>query len=55
MGVYLKNIDNKMFPKARLVAKGFEENNKDIPKDSPTCSKEVLHTVIFNSSKTMET
>ena len=46
MGVYLKNIDNKMFPEARLVAKGFEENNKDIPKDSPTCSKEVLCTML---------
>lgn len=42
----LKNIDNKTFPKARLVAKGFEENNKDIPKDSPTCSKEVLRTML---------
>ena len=42
----LKNIDNKTFPKARLVAKGFEENNKDIPKDSPTCSKEVLYTML---------
>ena len=42
----LKNIDNKTFPKARLVAKGFEENNKDTPKDSPTCSKEVLYTML---------
>ena len=28
--------------KARLVARGFEEHNKDIQKDSPTCAKESL-------------
>ena len=42
----LKNIDDKTFPKARLVAKGFEEDSKDIPKDSPTCSKEVIRTML---------
>ena len=32
--------------KARLVARGFEENTSNIPKDSPTCSKESVRTAI---------
>ena len=41
----LKNIDNKTFPKARLVARVLKKII-DIPKDSPTCSKEVLRTML---------
>ena len=32
--------------KARLVAKGFQENTDDLRKDSPTCSKTNLRTVL---------
>ena len=42
-----KDIDNTLVAKGRLVAKGFEEKfNEQIPKDSPTCSKEALRIVI---------
>ena len=41
------NVDNKTVPKSWLVAKGFEEiNHEQIPKGSPTCSKEVLQTML---------
>ena len=33
--------------KARLVARGFEENTTDLPKDSPTVSREAIRFLIF--------
>ena len=43
----LKETPDGVTPKARLVARGFEDfHNKDIPKDSPTCSVESLRTVL---------
>ena len=43
----LKTVEENTVPKARLVAKGFEERyNEQIPKDSPTCSRESLRTVM---------
>ena len=43
----LKQTKDGIRPKARLVARGFEEiNNKQIPKDSPTCGKESLRLII---------
>ena len=42
----MKNVNDKQVPKARLVVKGFEEQNSDILKDSPTCSKEGLRFVL---------
>ena len=42
----MKNVNDKQVPKARLVVKGFEEQNSDIPKYSPTCSKEGLRFVL---------
>ena len=48
----IKTVDDKTIPKARLVAKGFEEiNHEEIPKDSPTCSKEVLRTMIATTAQ----
>lgn len=39
----LKETPDGIIPKARLVARGFEEfHNKDLQKDSPTCSSESL-------------
>ena len=35
-----KIVDSKVKLKARLVARGFEESDMDMPKDSPTCSKQ---------------
>ena len=42
----MKNVNDKQVLKARLVVKGFEEQNSDILKDSPTCSKEGLRFVL---------
>ena len=43
----LKNVDNKTIPKSQLVAKDIEEiNHEQIPKYSPTCSKEVPRTML---------
>ena len=43
MGVFLENVDNITIPKSWLVSKVFEEiNHEQIPKDSTTCSMEVL-------------
>nr|XP_039255142.1 uncharacterized protein LOC120332004 [Styela clava] len=43
----MKQNCDKMFPKARLVARGFEESNlENIEKESPTCCKDSLRTVI---------
>nr|XP_039264060.1 uncharacterized protein LOC120339893 [Styela clava] len=43
----LKNTDKGILPKARLVARGFEDPDIDnVEKDSPTCSKDALRTVI---------
>jgi len=42
-----KETPNGVIPKARLVARGFEEmDNRDIPKDSPTCSTESLRMIL---------
>lgn len=41
-----KNSDGKSYKKARLVARGFEEDTDNIPRDSPTCSKDSLRTVL---------
>ena len=35
--------------KARLVARGFEEDNKNLRTDSPTCSREAMRIVYFVS------
>ena len=43
----LKNVDNKTISKSWLAAKGLEEiNYKQIPKDSPKCSKKVFQTML---------
>ena len=36
----------KVVHKARFVARGFEENNKSLQTDSPTCSKESLRLLL---------
>ena len=35
-----KEVDNVKIKKARLVARGFQEENDDLPTDSPTCNNE---------------
>ncbi len=43
----LKGTPEQIVPKARLVARGFEEKgNDEIPKDSPTCTKESLKLIL---------
>lgn len=43
MGMFVQSVDNITIPKSWLVAKAFEEiNHEQIPKDSTTCSMEVL-------------
>ncbi|XP_064616270.1 uncharacterized protein LOC135480371 [Liolophura sinensis] len=42
----LKENAEGIQPKACLVARGFEELDKDLPKDSPTCSSESLRLII---------
>ena len=37
-----KDTESGIIPKARLVARGFEEENENIIKESPTCSKDAL-------------
>ena len=38
-----KDTESGIIPKARLVARGFEEENENIIKESPTCSRDALH------------
>ena len=43
----MKQSKDGITPKARLVARGFEDfENKNLPKDSPTCASESLRTVL---------
>ena len=35
-----KDTESGIIPKARLAARGFEEENENIIKESPTCSKD---------------
>lgn len=42
----LKDTSEGTIHKARLVARGFEEINRDIPKDSPTCGTDSLRLVL---------
>ena len=42
-----KLVDNEVVTNARLVARGFEEDTARLKKDSPTCSRESVHIVIF--------
>ena len=42
-----KLVDNEVITNARLVARGFEEDTARLKKDSPTCSRESVHIVIF--------
>ena len=35
-----KDTESGIIPKARLVARGFEEENENIIKESPTCSRD---------------
>ena len=43
----LKETKDGIKPKARLVARGFEEDNlSEIQKDSPTCFKDTLQTIL---------
>ena len=44
---YKQNGEKKV--KARIVARGFEENNKNLRKDSPTCSREGLSMVYLSA------
>ena len=37
-----KDTESGIIPKARLVARGFEEENENIIKESPTCSRDSL-------------
>ena len=37
------NTESGIISKARLVARGFEEENENIIKESPTCSRDTLH------------
>ena len=37
-----KEVNSHTIKKARLVARGFQENNEDLPTDSPTCNKESI-------------
>ena len=48
-----KYVNCELNVKARLVAKAFLEDNSDILRDLPTCSKESMHLVlnIIPSSK----
>ena len=39
---YEKYSNGELNVKVRLVTKGFQEDNSDILKDSPTCSKESM-------------
>ena len=42
----MKETNEESTPKARLVASGFEEDNQDeIVKESPTCSKDSLRII----------
>ena len=42
----MKETAEGLVPKARLVARGFEEKDKEIEKDSPTCSSESLRMIL---------
>ena len=42
----IKFVNGKRKVKCRLVARGFEENQKDLLTDSPTCSKESLRMIL---------
>ena len=42
--------EGKRVVKARLVARGFEENTDNLRKDSPTCSKYALRSVIMTAA-----
>ena len=42
----LKTTESGIKPKARLVARGFEEQSDSIEKESPTCSKDAMRTML---------
>ena len=42
----LKTTENEIKPNARLVARGFEEQSDSIEKESPTCSKDAMRTML---------
>ena len=42
--------DGKTSTKARLVARGFEEETRELRKDSPTCAKETIRLLLALSS-----
>lgn len=44
-----KLLKEKPVTNARLVARGYEEDTERLKKDSPTCSRESVHLVIFFS------
>ena len=44
-----KYKDGERILKARLVARGFEENDKQLRTDSPTCSREGMRMVYFTA------
>ena len=41
-----KEVNNTCTKKARLVARGFQENNQDLPTNSPTCNKESIRIIL---------
>ena len=48
----IKQSNNNLIPKARLVVRGFEEINRhELNKESPTCSKDTLRTVVSTAKQ----